>query len=286
MKERHDRGEYRPIFVALVHGPSFLKLSKWARALWYPIKLQLGPLGIAAVPGAVGVFADLTGLSFEEVDRARAELVAGNWLRIEGNVWWLVRGLEFEPQLDAKNQNHVTFVRREWGKVPNLAIRAEFVAAYPQWFEGMGYALPNPSKGPPKAPPITAPAPAPIPATTKAAATAREALATAFGPETGTVAAFLDRTPADQRYAWERRLLGYLEGLDLNGGRATPAIIGRALRDLEGGPLPGPAKVRRFIELAMKHAAHPVGAGAPAGETTANQVDRAVRRLETKRAAR
>lgn len=71
------------------------------------------------------------------------------------------------------------------------------------------------------------------------------------------------------------------------GSRKGGAVIGTALRDLDGGDLPGPAKVRRFIELAMKQAARPVGAGGPpGGGTVGDQVERVVRRMEAKHAAR
>jgi hypothetical protein len=163
---RRERGEYRPIYVALVDGADFTKLSKWARALFYPLKLSLGSLGIAAFPGAMAALAERSGLRLDEVDAAVAELEASGWLRREGNVWWLVRGLEFEPTLNANDRKHVAYVQREWQTLPNLPIRNAFRDHYAQFFPasaGPSKGLDGASEGASMALGSTSPSPSPTP---------------------------------------------------------------------------------------------------------------------------
>ena len=47
----NDRGEFRPIYVALVDGPDFQVLSGQARWTFVTLKLTLGAVGIGVVPG-------------------------------------------------------------------------------------------------------------------------------------------------------------------------------------------------------------------------------------------
>ena len=161
---KRERGEYRPIYVALVDGADFTKLSKWGRALFYPLKLSLGSLGIAAFPGAVAALSERSGMTVDEVAEAVAELESGGWLRREGNVWWLVRGLEFEPTLNANDRKHIAYVQREWHALPNLPIRNDFRDHYAPFFaasEGPSQGLPRAFDGSPKALGSTSPSPSP-----------------------------------------------------------------------------------------------------------------------------
>lgn len=283
-----DRGESRSIYVALIHGPSFLALSKWARALFYPVKLRLGPLGISPVPGAVGVFSELTGMTFEEVQSARDELHATNWVRTESTVWWLIRGLEFEPGLDVKNVNHRIFVQREWLKLPNLKIRAEFAANYTPWMDGIGDGMESGNGNGVRNPiAITQ-----TQTQTKASSTtAREAWLNKFSdPDRATVSDFLVNLPGNQTYTWSQRLQGYLEGMDMPAGKlATPAAIATTIRDLAGTEL-NPAKFRRYVERAINDAANPISPRLPALPSAkagvSGKLSPAAKKLEADRASR
>lgn len=82
------------------------------------------------------------------------------------------------------------------------------------------------------------------------AATAADQELDRFGSERATIAGFLARFPMEQQPAWRGRLLGLLDGIDLP-GPATPGAIAAAIRDLEGGPLPSPAKLRAFVQRAQ-----------------------------------
>lgn len=143
-----ERGEHRPIYVALLNGPDFQALSRNARALFYPVKLALGALGIAVVPGGTAVFAEWTGMEIDEVEDAADELERQGWIRRDRNVWWLVRGLEFEPSMDSDNKLHRTFIARQWSQLPNLKIREDFRAYYARWFDATGGGIEGPSKAP------------------------------------------------------------------------------------------------------------------------------------------
>lgn len=136
LKKRHERGDYRPIFVALIDGADFLRLHPDARHLLFHVKLRLGPLGLAVHPGADS-FSRSTGLKRPRVLRMLGALQKDLWIQEEGSLLWLVRGLEFEPQLSSDNPKHRTFIASEIAKLPRLAIVDRFRARYARFFEGV-----------------------------------------------------------------------------------------------------------------------------------------------------
>jgi hypothetical protein len=129
----HDRGEYRPIFTALIDGADFLRLSAEARAVLIHIKLRLGPLGLGVHPGADS-FARSTGFTRAKVVKALAEIAAAGWTEEEGSLLWLVRGLAFEPQMNPRNSKLRKFVADRMASFPRLAICDRFRERYADFF--------------------------------------------------------------------------------------------------------------------------------------------------------
>jgi hypothetical protein len=231
---KRERGEYRPIYVALVDGADFTKLSKWARALFYPLKLSLGSLGIAAFPGAMAALAERSGLRLDEVDEAVAELEASGWLRREGNVWWLVRGLEFEPTLNANDRKHVAYVQREWQTLPNLPIRNAFRDHYAQFFpasEAPSKGLDGAFEAPSKALGSTSPSPTPSPLPSPSG---DDDLATAF-EDPSHREAFVGYCRAARNPKAIRAIIRAVQAGTPGHGPGYPwRVIGQALLELQG----------------------------------------------------
>lgn len=129
-----ERGEYRPIYVALLDGPDFQALTAEERWVLVTIKLSLGMLGIAVLPGLEAALAERTGLPGRRVRKALAVL-QGEWIQMEKNVIWLVRGFKFEPSMSPSNQLHRTSVNRAIETLPRLSIVDRFKQAYREWFD-------------------------------------------------------------------------------------------------------------------------------------------------------
>jgi hypothetical protein len=154
-----ERGEYRPVFCRLLNGPDFLALSGIARACWYPLKLRLPVTGIGVIPALVATLAEDTGFSEAEVRGALAELETPRshglpWLRRQGNVVWMVRGLEFEPTMYPADAKHRKYVQRAIEALPSLEIVQAFISHYGIWFgapQGAPVAIESPTEGPSKA---------------------------------------------------------------------------------------------------------------------------------------
>ena len=143
-----ERGEYRPIYVALLDGPDFQALNAEERWVLVTLKLSLGMLGIAVLPGLESAVAERTGYSVRRVSGALRVLEAG-WVEREKNVAWLVRGFKFEPSMSPSNQLHRTSVRRLIEALPRLAIVERFKQAYGEWFDNpIPYPLDSPSIAP------------------------------------------------------------------------------------------------------------------------------------------
>jgi len=145
---------YRGIYERLLDGKDFLALSANGRLCLFVLKLSLGPLGIAPLPGGVATLAERAGLSYTAARSAADELGRKNWLRREGNLWWLVDGLEYEPLLRLGDWKHRQGVQKRWELLPNLGLREAFRERYRQWWEplaggseGAGEGLPSPSEG-------------------------------------------------------------------------------------------------------------------------------------------
>ena len=129
-----SRGAYRPIYAALVDGPDFQALTPAARLTLFVLKVTLGSAGIDVQPGLVPSLQDRTGLGAAEAAEAIAELEAAGWIQRDQNIVWLVRGLEFEPQLSAQNVNHRLALQRHIASLPRRPIVKRFMARYRAWF--------------------------------------------------------------------------------------------------------------------------------------------------------
>jgi hypothetical protein len=131
---RMDRGEYRSFFVALVNGPDFRQLTPEARLCLFVLKLSLRHYGIGVLDAAAHVLAIRTGLTADACEAALAELVQAGWMEREGDVLWLVRGLECEPQFVARNPKHRKSTQDYVKTLPTMPIVARFVARYADFF--------------------------------------------------------------------------------------------------------------------------------------------------------
>lgn len=173
-----DRGEYRPIYVALLDGPDFQALGAEERWVLVTLKLSLGMLGIAVLPGLEAALAERTGLPARRVARALATL-AGHWIEREKNVIWLTRGFKFEPSMSPSNQLHRTSVSRAISTLPSLPIVERFKKAYREWFDTEPTDQTEPLDSPsipslntePETEPETIPEPLPEPSKSTAVAT-------------------------------------------------------------------------------------------------------------------
>jgi len=133
-RSRSRRGEYRAIHTVLVDGPDYQALTPHARLLLLTVKLSLGPCQIGVMPALHATLEERTGLSAADVDQAVAELEHRGWLEVERNVVWVVRGLEYEPSLNAENQKHRAGVKAYVMGIPRLSIVGRFLARYAtQW---------------------------------------------------------------------------------------------------------------------------------------------------------
>lgn len=153
-----DRGEYRAIYEVLYDGKDWCLLTPEARLVWLVLKGTLGAAGINAMPATEHVLASRTGYAPAVVGTALAELQAKQWIERDGMVLWVLRGLDFEPNLLPSNEKHRTFITRHLASLPRLAIVDRFRVAYPDWFPGEAVPpapIGMPSEGVSKAPPIT-----------------------------------------------------------------------------------------------------------------------------------
>ena len=121
-----DRGEYRPIYSAIIREPDFQALSQDARMLWFVLKLSLGPSGIGIMYD--DELRELSGV--DDVESARNELVAGQWLVLEARIHWLRNGLRYEPNIRMSHEKHRTSIERHLASLPRLNIILDFASYY------------------------------------------------------------------------------------------------------------------------------------------------------------
>jgi hypothetical protein len=131
-----DRGEYSPIARVLVDGPDFQQLSSVARHCFLTLKIVFGPSGIEVhYRGALASELEhRTGWSEPECRQAIAELEAHDWIRIEGNVVWIVQHLRYHPHMKASNANHRQSIAAYLEGLPRLAIVDAYRAHYREFF--------------------------------------------------------------------------------------------------------------------------------------------------------
>lgn len=92
-----SKGPFRPIYRSILHHPRFVGLSVEARSLWFVLKLRLGPSGLDRVYD--DELCETANLDAFDLADAREELVKAEWVRVEGNLWWLIDGYENEPMV-------------------------------------------------------------------------------------------------------------------------------------------------------------------------------------------
>lgn len=123
-----EKGEYRGIHAALLDDESFQTLSVDARALFFVLKLKLGMAGIDVFyPEMLPRY---SGVPMERIQPAVDELQAGDWLRIERNVYWLRNGLRFDPSNPLGSPNQRKGISAHLKSLPKLAIVEEFARYY------------------------------------------------------------------------------------------------------------------------------------------------------------
>lgn len=154
-----DRGEYRPMFCRILNGPDFRRLSGIARACLWPLKLRLPSPGIGVIPALVAALAEDAAFPEEQVRTALEELEARPsegpseavergtedrppWVRRQGSLVWLVRGLEFEPTLNPNDPKHRLHVQRAVAALPTVDLIDAYKSRYALWFDGT--ATPSP----------------------------------------------------------------------------------------------------------------------------------------------
>lgn len=133
-----SRGEYRSIHTVIVDDPEFQSFSPAAKLIFYTLKLQLGPTGIGTFPAAEAVLVEQTGIpsggdgGWDGVGVADGlnELREAGWLRTERSVYWIVKGLHFDPSLSMENTNHRTSVDKHLKGLPKLEIVNQFAERY------------------------------------------------------------------------------------------------------------------------------------------------------------
>lgn len=130
------KGEFRPVYESLPDHPKFQALHPPARLLLYVLKTVLGAAGIKQL--YVPVLAAQTGLPDEVVEQAAEELEVVGWIRRERRIWWLIDGLEHEPNISMKNEKHRIFVAKSVASLPRLQIVLDFLEYY---------SLPDPDPG-------------------------------------------------------------------------------------------------------------------------------------------
>lgn len=130
---RKTRGEFRPFYEALWDGPQFGALTPHGKLIFVFIKGLAGATGIKVWPVLDHSMAKRTGVPLSSTRKAIKELIDGGWIEYDGSVVWVVRGLEFEPQLSPDNPLHRKGVSNALQGLPNTPIVARFEAFYTQW---------------------------------------------------------------------------------------------------------------------------------------------------------
>ncbi|WP_461415368.1 hypothetical protein [Gemmatimonas sp.] len=133
---RKTRGEYRPIYEALFHGKDYRVLSPEAKLLLLTLKGLCGAKGIAVWPALVPMLSELTGLQASAVTPALEELERRQWIEHEDRIVWVVRGLEFEPQVSPTNRKHKAWIERDLRALPRAPIVDRFRRRYAEFLFG------------------------------------------------------------------------------------------------------------------------------------------------------
>lgn len=138
-----ERGDYRPIYTVIIDGPDFRALPRDAKLLWYTLKLALPAWGIGPIPGFGETMRERIGFDQMELDRAWDAIEMGSWASRNGVLYYLHRGLMFEPGLQASNPNHRKALVRFLASLPSSPIVRKFKQDYAMWFPGDPDAVPT-----------------------------------------------------------------------------------------------------------------------------------------------
>lgn len=256
---------YQSIYSSLPEDDEFITLSPLAKALWYTLKVKLPATGLGAINPRV--VATLVNCSLEQLAAAESEL-APKWVRRDGNLWWIIAGLRFQPSLSCNDRKHRAMVRKQIEKMPSSPLVDEFRALYEEWFsdsacEGHARPIEAPSEGhgskvasssylvesapsnqasvrPPSAGPVqmlVLERLAPLPRAQRA------------------VEAFFARVPnSDDPEFWAMEVNGWLDGLNTMRGReATAEHVAGALEEFNRKVEPkyDPPYIRGFLRRTM-----------------------------------
>lgn len=130
---RKIRGDYRPIYVTMFHGKDFRKLSPAAKLVLLTIKGTAGAIGLKVWPALSESLSELTGHTEPVTRRAVTELTTSEWVQYEDGILWLVRGLEFEPQI-SHGEKHRKWLVNEISGLPRSPIIERFRKHYWMFF--------------------------------------------------------------------------------------------------------------------------------------------------------
>ena len=130
---RKTRGEYRPIYEALVDGPDYRKLTPTAKLCLVTIKLKAGPMGMRPWAALADTLAEMTGEKLTVVRTAVKQLLSNSWIEYEDGIVWLIRGMEFEPSV-SHGVKHRAWLERMLRGFPRAPIVDRFRAHYAAFF--------------------------------------------------------------------------------------------------------------------------------------------------------
>lgn len=176
---RKIRGEYRPFYEALFHGKDYRRLSAEAKLCLVTLKGLCGVSGIKSWPSLVGSLSELTGHTEAKCRAAVKSLIDEKWIEHEDGIVWVVRGLDFEPQMTPNNENHRKQLAGLMMGLPSADIVQRFRERYSTYFvatalkdgdgigngirDGIGDGIPNGHANPLPLPLPTSLSPTPSP---------------------------------------------------------------------------------------------------------------------------
>ncbi len=167
---RKTRGEYRPIYEALFYGKDYRALSPDAKLVLLTLKGTCGAIGMKAWPALIESLSEMTGMPTPRIKKAMTDLGAAQWVEYEDGIVWVVRGLEFEPQI-SRGEKHQAWFNVTIDTLPRAPIVSRLRAHYAPMF-GLPDTLSDrlsdrvsgrPSHSPPEGHGIPVPVPVPVP---------------------------------------------------------------------------------------------------------------------------
>lgn len=130
---RKTRGEYRPIYEALFNGKDYRKLSADGKLVLLTLKGLCGAIGLKVWPALAEQLSERCSIPVTRARSAVSELAKTGWVEYEDGIVWVIRGLEFEPQI-SHGEKHQKFVQKELAGFPTCGILDRFRAHYAVFF--------------------------------------------------------------------------------------------------------------------------------------------------------